>query len=44
MALVVDDMILATNDTTGRFGTELGKLFEVKDMGDLTWCLGMQIS
>ena len=43
-ALVVDDMILATNDTTGRFGTELGKRFEVKDMGDLTWCLGLQIS
>lgn len=44
MTLVVDDMILATNDTTGRFGRELGKLFEVKNMGDLAWCLGMQIS
>ena len=44
MALVVDDMILATNDTSGLFGKELGKRFEVKDMGDLAWCLGMQIS
>jgi hypothetical protein len=44
MALVVDDMILATNDTSGLFGKELGKRFEVKDMGDLAWCLGMQIT
>ena len=43
MALVMDDMILATNDTTGKFRTELGKRFEVKDMDDLTWRLGMQI-
>ena len=44
MALVVDDMILATNDTTGPFRIELGKRFEVKDMGDLKWCLEIQIS
>ena len=44
MALVVDDMILATNDTSGLFGKEVGKRFEVKDMGDLAWCLGMQVT
>jgi hypothetical protein len=44
MALVVDDMILATNDTPGLFVKELGKRFEVKHMGDLAWCLGMQVT
>ena len=43
MALVVDNMILVTNDTTGHFGPKLGKRFEVRHSGDLTWCLGMQI-
>ena len=44
MALIVDNIILATHDTSGLFGKVLGKRFEVKDMGDLAWCLGMQIS
>ena len=44
MALVVNDMILATNDTSGLFGKELGKRVEVNDMDDLARCLGMQIS
>jgi hypothetical protein len=44
MALVVDNMILATNDTSGLLGKELSKRFEVKDMGDRAWCFGMQIT
>ena len=44
MALVVNGMILAMNNTSGIFGKELRECFEVKDMGDRVWCLGMQIS
>ena len=43
MALVVNGIVLATNDTSGLFGKELGNHFEVKDIGNLAWCLGMQI-
>ena len=42
MALVVDDMILAKNNTIWLFEEELGRRFEVKATGDLAWCLGCE--
>ena len=44
ISLVADDMIMATNNTSGLLGEKLEKRLEIKDMGDLAWSLGRQIS
>src|SRR5215216_4561184 len=45
VAVYVDDLIILSNDTTSlnKIKAELGKRFEMKDLGEIRFCLGIQV-
>ena len=45
MAVFVDDLVVAgtTLELIEEFKRELGAEVEIKDLGALTWCLGMRV-
>ena len=46
MAVYVDDFVIADNDSAfcGKIKKSLGDVFKLKDLGDLTWCLGLRVT
>jgi hypothetical protein len=46
LVLYVDDLILAHNDKklVTELKSKLGAEYDMKDLGDLCWCLGMQVT
>ena len=44
LALVVDDIVLATNLPRGIFLREMEQEFKMKDIGDLEYCLGLKVT
>ena len=43
-AVVVDDMIVATNESPKTLHRELSERFETKDLGPCEWCLGLEVT
>jgi len=46
LALYVDDIVIAGKDINWilRFKEDIKKKFKIKDLGELSWCLGMEIT
>ena len=44
IALVVDDLLIATNSPKGSILVELSKRFDMKDLGSPRYCLGMGVT
>ena len=44
IALIVDDMIVATNTKVGDILEIMERRFKMKNLGEVKWCLGMKVS
>ena len=44
IALIVDDMIVATNAKVGSILKIMERRFKMKNLGEVKWCLGMKVS
>ena len=44
LALVVDDIVYATNEPDGLFLSQMEEVFTMKDLGELEYCLGIKVT
>ena len=44
LALVVDDIVYATNEPEGLFLSQMEEAFTMKDLGELEYCLGIKVT